>query len=124
VQALLVASSLVCCANGAQYTLRMLPDDKAKATNAVCLDGTNPGYYIRPGACVRAQLFAHMNIGWSLLHALVASGPITSKVSSSHSLSLPRCMRLRCSFHISGKVAVIVWYWFELWGVVMVFQDQ
>ena len=52
-QALLVASSLVCCANGAQYTLRMLPDDKAKATNAVCLDGTNPGYYIRPGACVR-----------------------------------------------------------------------
>lgn len=45
-------------AHSAEYNLRMLPDEKAKATNAVCLDGTNPGYYIRPGekaACSKAR---------------------------------------------------------------------
>ena len=48
-----VLGLLLSGAHSTEYNLRMLPDEKAKATNAVCLDGTNPGYYIRPGKQAR-----------------------------------------------------------------------
>ena len=47
-----------------QFTLRILPDAAKHAHNAVCLDGTSPGYYIRPGVGAGAHKFKiHMSGG-------------------------------------------------------------
>ena len=58
------AGGLLPSLTGGQLTLRMLPDAAARAHNAVCLDGTRPGYYFRPGVGTGARKFKiHMSGG-------------------------------------------------------------